>query len=136
MGIPSHSTQAASWGNKATMSTRQRGLAHPPNCSCDHLAVAALASSALVDVLKREVASWVLVVEDLREEASGREHTPQYFSLRAVVVAFTGQPGCLKPCSEHLSFPLWLSLREIQPSSRTKSRFICRSLTLDIRNSV
>lgn len=134
--IWSLNAQAASWGSKATMSTRQGGLAHSHYCRCDHLAVAALASLVLVGIFKREVASWVFVLEDLREEASEREHTPQRTSLRTVAVDFTGQPGCLFKAMPHLSSPLWLSLREIQPRGRSNSRFICRSLTLDIRTSV
>lgn len=73
--IGSLNAHAASWGNKATVSTRQGGLAHSRYCSCDHLAVATLASPALVDVFKREVASWVFVLEDLEGERLGKEST-------------------------------------------------------------
>ena len=82
------------------MSPRQGGLAHSHYCSCDHFAVAALASLVLVGVFKREVASWVYVLEDLRGAASEGERTPQCVSLRTVAVDFTGQPGCLKACSK------------------------------------
>lgn len=39
-------------------------------------AVTALASPVLGDVFKREVASWMLVVYDLRRETSETEHMP------------------------------------------------------------
>lgn len=43
--------------------------------------VAALASPVLGDVFKREVASWMLVMYDLRRETSEGEHMPQCISL-------------------------------------------------------
>jgi len=78
-------------------------------CGLDHLAVADLASPVLGHVFKREVASWVFVLEDLRGEAGERQgqHMLQCRSLRTVAVDFTGQPGCLKPCSK----PCCISLR-------------------------
>lgn len=66
--IGSLNRQAASGGNKATMSTKQGSLAHSHYCSWDHLAAAALASPVLVDVFKREAASWVFALEGLKSE--------------------------------------------------------------------
>lgn len=54
-------------------------------------AVTALASPVIGDVFKREVASWMRVVYDLRRETSKTEHMPQCISLSCVVVDCAGQ---------------------------------------------